>query len=329
MSRQNAYRIASLALCLFGATVASGGSALAQSFPERPIKWVVPYPPGGGGDIFARFLAQKVSETIGRQVIIENRAGAAGIIGSEAVAKSAPDGYTLIFGTNVTHAIVVSLYSKLPYDAVKDFAPVSNLVAATNVLVVPPSLPVSSVGELIALAKSKPGTLNYASAGSGSNAHLAMELLKSMVGLDIVHTPYKGVGPAVTDLLAGHVQMLISNVPPVEGHIKTGKLKALASTGTARSPALPGVPTVAESGVPGYESDAWWGVLAPAGTPRPTVAKLNAEFVRALGSPDVKARLVPMGLEAIGSSPEAFATTIKADIGKWAAVVKQSGAKVE
>ena len=304
-------------------------SANAQEYPTKPIRWIMPYPPGGGGDIAARLLAQKLSENIGQPVLVENRPGAAGIIGTEAAARSAPDGYTLSFGTNSTHAIVTSLYPKLPYHPANDFAPVVNLVAVTNVLVVHPGVPAKTVTELIALAKQKPAALIYASAGSGSNAHLAMELFKSMAGIDVLHTPYKGVGPALNDLLAGRVHMMISNVPPVVGHIKAGKLRAVATTGKARAPSVPDVPTVDEMGLKGYESDAWWAAFAPAGTAKPIIDKLNAEFVKVIRTPEVKARLAELGLVAIGSTPEELAATVKADINKWAKVVQQSGAKVE
>ncbi len=316
-------------LCALALTALATPPGQAQTYPERPIRWVVPYPPGGGGDILGRLLAQKLTEVLPHPVVVENRAGAAGVVGTDSVAKAPGDAYVLIFGTNVTHAIVSSLYPKLPYDPVKDFSPITNLVAVTNVLVVTPSLSASSVQELLALAKAKPGALFYASAGSGSNAHLAMEMLKSMTGADMVHTPYKGVGPAVTDLLVGRVQLMISNVPPVESHIKSGKLKALATTGNKRASSLPQLPTVAESGVPGYESDAWWAVLGPSGMPKAAVDRLNTEFVKILRAPEVRARLMSMGLEPIGGTPEQLASTIRADIVRWARVVQQSGAKLE
>jgi tripartite-type tricarboxylate transporter receptor subunit TctC len=303
--------------------------ASAQSYPNRPIRLIVAYPPGGGADIVARILGQKLSDSVGQQIVVDNRSGAAGIIGTDIAAKSIPDGYTLIMGTNATHGIFVSLYRKLPYDPVKDFAPVSNVVSVTNVVVLHPSVPARSVKELIALAKSKPGQLNYGSGGSGSNAHLAVELFKIMAGVDIVHLPYKGVAPAVTDLLGGQIQMMISNMPPVLPHVKAGKLRALAVTGAERSSATPDLPTVAEAGLPGYESDLWWGVLAPAGTPRSIVSRLNAEIVKILQLKELKDRLSDMGATPVGNSPEEFAATIKADILKWAKVVKQSGAHVD
>jgi len=304
-------------------------SALAQNYPDRPVRLIVAYPPGGGADIVARILGQQLSDSLGQQIVVDNRGGAAGIIGTETAAKAAPDGYTLVMGTNATHGIFVSLYRKLPYDPIKDFAPVTNVVQVTNIVVLHPAVPARSVKELIALAKSKPGQLNYGSGGSGSNAHLAVELFKIMAGVDIVHLPYKGVAPAVTDLLGGQIQMMISNMPPVLPHVKSGKLRALAVTGTKRSPATPELPTVAEAGVPGYESDLWWGVLAPAGTPKPIVAKLNWEIVKILQVKDVSERLSAMGATPVGDTPEHFAATIRADIVKWAGVVKASGAQID
>ncbi len=321
--------LAQALVCSLVSFQAAVSVAVAQDYPVKPVRWVMPYPPGGGGDIVARLLAQKLSENIGHPVLVDNRPGAAGILGTDAVAKASPDGYTLSFGTNSTHAIVASLYQNLPYDPARDFAPVTNLVSVTNVLVTHPSVAARSVPELIALAKQKPSALIYASAGSGSNAHLSMELFKSMAGVDALHTPYKGLGPAMSDLLAGRVHMMISNVPPVEGHIKNGKLRALATTGKQRAPSMPDVPTVDEAGVKGYESDAWWAVFAPAGTSKAIIDRLNAEFIKVLRAPDVQRRLGELGLVPVGSSPEQLAATIQADIARWAAVVKKSGAKIE
>jgi tripartite-type tricarboxylate transporter receptor subunit TctC len=303
--------------------------AAAQVFPDRPIKLVVAYPPGGGADIAARLLADRISRDRGWQIVVENRAGAAGIIGTDFVAKAPPDGYTLLMGTNATNGIFASLYPKLPYDPVKDFAPVTNVVTVSSVLVVNPSVPARSIGELLALARSKSGQLNYASGGSGSNAHLAMELLNMMAGIHTVHVPYKGIAPAVTDLLSGHVQIMISNMPPVLPYIKSGKLVALAMADPQRTPLLPDVPTIAESGLRDYKADVWWGVLAPAGTPRPVVDVLNAAIRKALDSPDLKERMLAIGAEPAGNTPEEFAVDIAAGVKKWAEVVKKSGAKAE
>ena len=315
-----------LSVAVFG-SVPCGVSA--QGFPTRPIRMIVAYPPGGGADIVARIVAQKISEGFGQQVVVDNRGGAAGIIGTEIVARAAPDGYTVIMGTNATHGIFVSLYRKLPYDPVKDFAPVTGVVNVTNMLVINPSVPAHSVKELIEFARAKPGQLNYGSGGSGSNAHLAVELFKVMARVKMEHLPYKGIAPALTDLLAGQVQVMISNMPPVLPHVQSGKLRALAVTGAKRSAVVPDLPTVNEAGVPGYESDLWWGVLAPAGTPTPVIGKLNAAIVQVLRMPDVKERLSGMGAEPVGNTPEQFAALIKADIVKWAKVVKASGAQVD
>lgn len=305
------------------------GLATAQSYPERPVRMIVAYPPGGGADIAARALAASMSKDAGWQIVVENIGGAAGIIGTEAAAKATPDGYTLIMGTNATHGIFVSLYSKLPYDPVKDFAPISNVVRVTSVLVVNPQLPVLSVEELIARAKASPGALNYASGGSGSNAHLAMELLKMMAGIDVVHVPYKGIAPALQDLLGGRVQLMISNMPPVLPHIKSSRLRALGMADAQRSALLPNLPTISEAGVPGYQADLWWGVLGPAGLPPAVIGRLNGEIRKALESKELREQFAGMGLEPAGGSPAEFASTIQSDIVKWAKVVKVSGAKVE
>lgn len=307
----------------------AAGSATGQSYPEKPVRMIVAYPPGGGADIAARALAARMSKDLGWQIVVENISGAAGIIGTDAAAKAAPDGYTLLMGTNATHAIFVSLYPKLPYDPVKDFTPVSNVVRVTSVLVVNPQLPVKSVQELIAHAKANPRALNYASGGSGSNAHLAMELLKMMGGIEVEHVPYKGIAPALQDVLGGRVQMMISNMPPVLPHIKSGRLRALAMADAQRSALLPDLPTISEAGVAGYQADLWWGVFGPAGLPATAVSRLNSEIRKALESKDLREQFAGMGLEPAGGSPAEFASTIRSDIAKWARVVKVSGAKAE
>ena len=299
------------------------------TYPTKPVRVVVPFPAAGTTDILARAAAQKLSETWGQQVIVDNRPGAGGNIGSELVAKSAPDGYTLLMGTVGTHAINPSLYPKMPYDHVKDFVPVILVAGVPNVLVVHPSLPVNSVQELIAYAKANPGKLNFASSGSGTSIHLSGELFKVMTGVQMTHIPYKGSAPALTDLMGGQVQMMFDNLPSSLAFIKAGKLRALAVTSAQRSPALPDVPTVAESGVPGFEASSWFGLLAPAGTPRDIVAKINADTAKWLSSPDAKEKLAAQGAAAAGGSPEDFAKHIQAETAKWARVVKESGAKVE
>ena len=303
--------------------------ASAQTYPTKPIRLVVPFPPGGATDILARDVAQKLTEAWGQSVIVDNRPGAGGNIGSELVAKSAPDGYTLEMGTVGTHAINASLYAKMPYDHVKDFTPVILVAGVPNVLVVNPALPANSVAELIAYAKANPGKLNFASSGNGTSIHLSGELFKVMAGVQITHIPYKGSAPALQDLLGGQVQMMFDNLPPSLPQIKAGKLRALAVTSLTRAPALPDVPTLAESGLPGFEASSWFGILAPAGTPAPIVAKLNAEIAKWLATPEAKEKLAKQGANAAGGTPDDFAKHIAAETAKWAKVVKDSGAKID
>jgi len=306
------------------ATVAS-----AQSYPNRTIRLVVPFPAAGTTDILARAAAQKLTEAFGQSVVVDNRPGAAGNIGSDLVAKSAPDGYTLLMGTVGTHAINPSLYSKMPYDHVKDFVPVVLVAGVPNVLVVNPALPVNSVADLIKLAKDKPGQINFASSGSGTSIHLSGELFRTMAGVDITHVPYKGSSPALIDLIGGQVQIMFDNLPSALPQIKAGKLRAIAVTSLKRAPVLPDVPTISESGLPGFEASSWFGVLAPAGTPAPIVARINAEVNKWLQSAEAREKLLSQGAEAAGGSPEQFANHIRAESEKWAKVVKASGAKVD
>jgi tripartite-type tricarboxylate transporter receptor subunit TctC len=309
--------------------LAHPAGAQAPAYPTKPIRLVVPFPPGGATDILARAVAQKLTEAWGQSVVVDNRPGAGGNIGSELVAKAAPDGYTLEMGTVGTHAINASLYAKMPYDHVKDFAPVILVAAVPNVLVVNPAVPVNSVQELIAYAKANPGKLNFASSGSGTSIHLSGELFKVMAGVQMTHVPYKGSAPALQDLLGGQVQLMFDNLPPSLPQIKAGKLRALGVTSTARSPALPDVPTIAESGLPGFEASSWFGVLAPAGTASTIIAKLNAEIAKWLASPEAKEKLVAIGANGAGGTPEDFARHIQTETAKWAKVVKESGAKVD
>jgi tripartite-type tricarboxylate transporter receptor subunit TctC len=303
--------------------------ASAQTYPVKPIRIVVPFPPGGATDILARDVAQKLTEAWGQQVIVDNRPGAGGNIGSELVAHSAPDGYTLEMGTVGTHAINASLYAKMPYDHVKDFAPVILVAGVPNVLVVNNAVPANSVAELIAYAKANPGKLNFASSGNGTSIHLSGELFKVMAGVQMTHIPYKGSAPALQDLLGGQVQLMFDNLPPSLPQIKAGKVRALAVTSLTRAPALPDVPTVAESGLPGFEASSWFGILAPAGTPPAIVAKLNAEIAKWLATPEAKEQLAKQGANAAGGTPEDFAKHIAAETAKWAKVVKDSGAKID
>jgi tripartite-type tricarboxylate transporter receptor subunit TctC len=308
--------------------VALATSVSAQGYPSKPARVIVPYPPGGPTDIVARVVSQKLSEQMGQQFIVENRPGAGGNIGAEAVAKSPADGYTLLVATTA-HAINPSLFKSLGYNLVKDFAPVSQLTSGPLVIVANPSLPAKNVQELIALAKTKPGSLNYASSGNGQSTHLSAELFGAMAGIKMNHIPYKGSAPALTDVMGGQASLMFDTMLSAMPQVKNGKLKALAVTSAARSPAAPDVPTVAESGLPGYEAIAWNGLLAPAGTPADIVGKLNAELKKALDAPDVKDRFSAQGFGAAWNTREAFAKFIHAELEKWAKVVKASGATLD
>ena len=303
-------------------------AAHAQQYPAKPLRLVVPFPPGGGTDTLARVYGQKLGESLGQQVLIDNRPGGGTNIGAEIAAKAPPDGYTALMG-NIAHAINVTLYKKLSYDLVKDFAPVTLLASTPNILVVHPSIPVKSVKELIALAKSRPGQLDYASSGSGSSSHLAAELFDSMAGVRMTHIPYKGGGPAVVALVGGQVSVGFATTPSVIAHIKSGKIRGLAVTTAQRSPSTPDLPTMSEAGVSGYEAGTWYGLLVPTGTSRDIVMRLHDESIKLLKQPDVKERLDTAGFELIGNSPEQFATFIRSEIAKWAKVIKASGARAE
>ncbi len=304
--------------------------ASAQGYPTKPIRLVVPYPAGGPLDIMARAIGQKLTEAWKQPVVVDNRAGAGGNIGADFVAKSAPDGYTLLMGAVATHAINPSLYSKIPYDPVKDFAPVALVAQVPNILVVNPAVPAKTVRELIALARAQPGTLNFGSGSTGSTGHLAGELFNTMAGVKMVHIPYKGAAPATADLLGGQVQLMFDNLASALPNVKAGKLRALAVTTLARSPAIPELPTIAESGLPGFDLTTWFGLLVPAGTPPEIVARLNAEIVRALDAKDMRERLEKMGAEPLSNNtPERFAAFIRSEAAKYARVVKDSGAKVD
>ncbi|MGZ8211791.1 MAG: Bug family tripartite tricarboxylate transporter substrate binding protein [Burkholderiales bacterium] len=298
-------------------------------YPARAIRFIVPFTPGGSGDIFARPVAQKMSEAMGQQVVVENRPGSGGVIGTEAAAKAAPDGYTIMMGLTANVAVNPSLYPKLPYDPLRDFAPVTLVAAAPYVLVVPPSLPARNVKELIALARPKPGDLAYASLGSGSMGHLSGELFASMAGVKLLHVPYKTLGQLIPDLISGQVQLFFLGVASAQPHVRSGKLRAVAVSGAKRSPALPQVPTVSESGVKGFEVTGWYGVFVPAGTPPELIARLHKEIVRALAMPDVRERLSSEGAELVGNSPREFDAFVRSELVKWAKVVKLSGAKAE
>ena len=312
-----------LALAAFAAM-----HALAQPYPSKPIRIVVPYPPGGFNDTLGRTLADKMQKDWGQTVVVENRPGANTVIGTDYVAKAPGDGYTLLV-VAFPFAVTPSLIRDMPYDTLRDFQPIVLAATSPNMLVVNPDVPIHSVQELIASAKAKPRSLSYASTGNGSSNHISMELFKTMAGVDIVHIPYKGSAPAVTDLLGGQVQVMFDNVPNVLQHVKAGKLRALAVTSGKRTPLAPDVPTVAEAGVPGYDLSVWFGVVAPAATPRDIVQKLNAECLKILAMPEVRERFLAQGVEPVGSTPEQFGEHIRAQMAKWAKVVQDAGVKAE
>jgi tripartite-type tricarboxylate transporter receptor subunit TctC len=321
----------SLAAAAIAVVLLTCGAALAQGgdsgrYPTRPIRIVVPFGAGGPSDLVARTVAQKMPESLGQQVITENRGGANGIVGVEAVARSAPDGYTLVMGTTGTHGINASLFSKLPYDTIKDFAPIARFGISNYVLVAHPSLPVRTLKELLRLAKARPGQLTWASGGGVTQ--LAAELFKHSAGIDVVVVPYKGNAPAVTATMSGEVSLIFGGIAQASRLVEAGRLRAIAVSGARRSPALPNVPTVAESGLTGFEAGSWYGLLAPAATPRTIVERLNREVLRVLKLPDVRERLLAEAFEIPLDTPEEFAAHIRADVPKWAKVVKEAGIKV-
>jgi tripartite-type tricarboxylate transporter receptor subunit TctC len=302
--------------------------AAAQTFPSRPIRILCPFPPGGGVDITARAIANELSKQLGQPITVENRPGAGGNIAAGEVAKAAPDGYTLFITLNALHAISPLVYSKLPFDAIKDFSFITPLVSFDNVLVVSPNAP-KSVQELIAQAKAQPGKLTFASSGNGTNTHLIGELFKTKAGIDIVHVPYKGSAPALTDLLGGNVTMMFDTIPSAIAQVKSGKLRAIGVTGAQRSPSLPEIPTIAESGLAGYEAGAWYGLIGPAAMPKELVAKLNAETVKGANGKEFRERMEPLGFSVFTGSPEKMLELIQADAARWAPVVKASGARAD
>lgn len=303
--------------------------AAAQNFPSKPIKLICPFPPAGSVDIASRAIANELTKTLGQAVTVENRPGAGGNLGGEAAARSAPDGYTLFMSTSGIQAINPALYAKMTYDPNKELASVAPLVSLSNVLVLHPSLKANSVKEVIAMAKAQPGKIPYASSGNGTSIHMSAAMFTQMTGIDMIHIPYKGSGPAVTDLLAGQVSMMFDNIPSALPHIRSGKLKALATTGAKRDPALPDLPTIAEAGVAGYESGVWFGIMVPAGTPKDIIARLNAETVKGAKSPDFVKRMTDLGYNIIPGTPEQMAEMIKVEITRWTPIVKASGAKVD
>lgn len=320
-----------LTLILLAAIVASGWHAPAsaqQAYPSKPIRIISPFPPGGGNDILCRIVAPKLAENLKQQVFVENRPGANGIIGTEAAARSAPDGYTIVLIPS-GHAVNASLHRKLPYDSIKDFAPITLVGSSPLVLAVHPSIPATNVRELVALAKARPGRLTYVSAGVGASGHLAGALFETMTTTKMVHVPYKGMALAVSDLIGGQVSLTFGTSLSVVPHVRSGKLRALATTGAQRSPALPDLPTVAESGVPGYEASLWYGFVGPARLPPEIVRRLNSEIVAVLGLPDVRERLASQGVDVRSSTPEEFARLLASDLERWANVVQRAGVRLE
>jgi len=302
---------------------------LAQAYPTKPVRLVVPFPPGGSTDIVARILAQKLGERIGQPVLVENRGGAGGTIGTDAVAKASPDGYVLGFASTSTHAVAPAVYAKLPYDAVKDFAPISLVAVTPYLLVVNPKVEVKTLKEFVAYVKPRPGKFNYASAGTGSTTHLAMEMLKSSAGLFILHIPYNGNGPAGTAVIAGDVEFLFGSLPALLPHAKSGRVRPIAVGTPKRSPSLPDVPTVAESGFPGFDASLWLAVMAPAGTPAAVISRLNKEIVAVVRSPDAADALNKAGAEPVTSTPAELASMVRDGVKKYAATVKRAGVKLE
>ena len=317
-----------VARALFVFLAALMPAAAHAQYPAKPVRWVVPFPPGGGSDALARIMSPKLAETLGQQIIIDNRPGAGANIGAEVAAKAPADGYTMLMG-NVAHAINMSLYARPGYDIVKDFAAINLLASTPNIVVVHPSLPARSIRELIVLAKAHPGELDVASSGAGSSAHLAAELFNSLAGTRMNHVPYKGGGPAVAALVSGEVSVGFATMPSVINQVKSGKMRGLAVTTAKRSPAAPDLPTVSEAGLTGYEAGTWYGLLAPVATPKEALARLHADSMKVLSVPDVKQRLDSAGFEPIGSTPEQFGTYIRSEVEKWTKVVRAAGVRVE
>ncbi len=319
-----------LRICMGIVVLASAAApVLAQNYPVKPIRWVVPFPPGGGTDLTTRALAPKLSEALGQPVIVDNRPGSGGTIGVAIGAKAPADGYHLVTGQMATIAIAPAIYPKLPYDPLKDLATVTQAVSASLVLVSHPSFPARNVGELIKLARSKPGEITFGSPGNGTGGHLGVELVKLAAKIDMLHIPYKGAAPALTDLLGGQIALYLSSIPPAAPLINSGRLKGLGVTGAKRTPSLPKVPTISESGLPGYVVDNWYGVMVPAGVPREIIARLNSELVRILATPEVRERYATDGSEPAPSTPEQFATLVRDEIQKWGRVVREAKVKLD
>jgi tripartite-type tricarboxylate transporter receptor subunit TctC len=319
----------SLAVFVAALALTASQAAFAQAWPSKPIRIICPFPPGGGVDITARAIGLELSKSLGQPVTVENKPGAGGNIGAAETARSTPDGYTLFITLNSLHSINPLLYAKLPFDAMKDFAFITPLVAFSNVLIVNPAASAKSVQDLIAQAKAQPGKLTFASSGNGTNVHLVGELFKSMAGVDVVHVPYKGSAPALTDMLSGNVTMMFETIPFAISQIKSGKLRGLAVTSAKRQPLMPEIPTLAESGLPGFDTVAWYGLIAPAATPREVVMRLNAEAIKGATSKDFRERMEPLGFEVVTGSPERMVEMLKADAARWAPVIKATGVKID
>lgn len=317
-----------LQICMLCIAACFAGQALAQAYPSKPIRLVVPFPPGGPTDILGRAIGAKLAELLGQPVIIDNRGGAGGGIGADNIAKSPPDGYSLLLGTTGTHTINPNLYSKLPYDPIKDFVPISLVVKYLNILVVNPNVPAKSVAELIALAKQKPGQITFGSAGNGSSNHLTGEMLAALAGVKMQHVPYKGSGPALNDVIAGQITFMFDQYSTVAPNVKAGKLRAIGIATKQRHRLLPDVPTISET-IPGFEVPLWYGLFAPGGTPRDIVNRLNAELTKVMNSPEIHERMTTLGWDPVTNTPEEFTAQIKAESAVWADVVKKSGARID
>lgn len=318
-------RAFTLSVVIWAAVTAT---AAAAEYPTRPIRLIVPFPPGGTTDVLARLIGPKLTEAFKQPVVIDNRSGASGMIGADAIAKASADGHT--FGIIIsTHAISPALFAKSPFDPVRDFAPLTLAISVANVISVHPSVPATSLAELITLAKARPGKLSFGSAGTGTAVHLTGELFKSVAHVDITHVPYKGGGPALTDLIAGQIPMGVQNITTIVPYVRGGRIRALGISGLERSPALPDVPTVASQGFPGFEAREWYGLVAPGGTPRTIVTRLNQEIVRIINLPDVRSRLLDLGADVVGDSPDQFGAFIKAELAKWSKLLKETGIRLE
>jgi tripartite-type tricarboxylate transporter receptor subunit TctC len=321
------FRVAARILVVGMLAVLAGSAAAQQPYPVKPIRMIVPYPPGGSSDPLARLVGQKLMESWGQQVIIDNRGGGNTVIGTEAVARSAPDGYTILF-VGSPHVVNPSLFAT-PYDAVRDFAPIATITSNETILVVHPSVPVNNLQEFIALAKSRPGQLNYATSSTGGSTHLAAAIFESKTGVRMQHVPYKGGGPALSDLVGGQVQLMFATPPPSIPQVKAGRLRGIAVSGEGRFRALPQVPTFTEGGLPGMDMTSWWGVLGPAGTPKTIIDKLSAEIARILDMPEIREKIVDMGANAFISTPEQFASMMKADLERFARIIKEAKIKTD